>query len=185
MRDVWFSEKPGPVHRNCKCEAEQFRIADIDGREDIIVPPGGDLNANLRLSAMLGIALYSMLLVQTLGAFFFCCFLFSGFPDQIVTGQGTLQSPTWPLLLLAVLRSSGCWLLARLHTPAIAASSAARLLSMLNLAITLWPNMSMAASGKWPLRAHGTYAFFALANGCILLALLLPQARNFLFDASR
>lgn len=48
MQGLWFEEKPGPVHPNCKCEIEEFEAVKVTGRADvIIVPPGMDLEANL------------------------------------------------------------------------------------------------------------------------------------------
>ncbi|WP_285907427.1 polymorphic toxin type 44 domain-containing protein [Pseudodesulfovibrio pelocollis] len=47
MKDVWFKEKPGPVHPNCKCEIEEFKGVKVNGRTDIVIPPGVDLAENI------------------------------------------------------------------------------------------------------------------------------------------
>ncbi|WP_071546313.1 polymorphic toxin type 44 domain-containing protein [Pseudodesulfovibrio hydrargyri] len=48
MKDVWFEERPGPVHPNCKCEIEEFEAIKVTGRSRaIIVPQGVNLAANI------------------------------------------------------------------------------------------------------------------------------------------
>lgn len=47
-KGLWFVEKPGPVHPNCKCEIEKFETFRVTGRaKGIRVPPGVDLAANI------------------------------------------------------------------------------------------------------------------------------------------
>ena len=48
MVGLWFEERPGPIHPNCKCEIEPFRAIKVTGRSHaIIVPPGVNLTANI------------------------------------------------------------------------------------------------------------------------------------------
>ena len=49
LEGLWFEENPGPVHPNCKCEIEEFEAVQVTGRSDaILVPPGVDIEANIR-----------------------------------------------------------------------------------------------------------------------------------------
>ncbi|MGE4506347.1 MAG: polymorphic toxin type 44 domain-containing protein [Desulfovibrionaceae bacterium] len=49
MKGILFEEDPGPVHDNCLCERERVVSGHAaDGHTTIIVPPGVDIEANIR-----------------------------------------------------------------------------------------------------------------------------------------
>jgi hypothetical protein len=49
MKGILFEEDPGPVHDYCKCERERVVSGHAaDGHTTIIVPPGVDIEANIR-----------------------------------------------------------------------------------------------------------------------------------------